>query len=206
MNFDTRSDSRLLRLSVAAAGWALLYAAYRAYYGFGGRLAIIGIPSDEGAWRAINLAAAGLLVGASVLPLVLLPLWGRTGPRRVLLGMAWIIAVGCIMHGLVDDVSRVLSLAGVLEIEYPASIWQSVDSRAADIQDLMFNETWFIVEGLLWAAIAWSVLGPSPARRMWVISAGVAIAGLTLIGLLSAFDVIGQFVVGCAHLCSGVGG
>lgn len=206
MAITVRDDLRLFRFSLAAAGWALLYAAYRAYYGFGGRLAIIGVPADEGTWRAINLAAAGLLLGASILPLVALPLWRRTGPRRVLLGMAWIIAVGCIMHGLVDDVSRVLSLAGVLEIEYPASIWQSVDAHAADIQDLVFNETWFIVEGLLWATIAWSVLGPSPARRLWAVSATVAIAALTVIGLLSAFDVIGQFIVGCVQLCSGAGG
>ena len=192
----------MLRLSVAAAAWAFLYAVYRAYYGFGGRLAIIGVPADEGTWRAINLAAAGVLLGASLLPLVALPLWRRAGPRRMLLAVAWIVTVGCIMHGLVDDFSRVLSLAGVLEIEYPASVWRSVDSRAADIQDLVFNETWFIVEGLLWAAIAWRVLGPSPARRVWVVSAGVTIGALTVIGLLSAFGVIGKFVV-CAQLCSG---
>ena len=190
------NQSRLLRLSGAASAWALIYAGYRAYYGFGGRFAIIGVPADERAWRAINLAAAGLLLGAAVLPLVALPLWKEGRVRRALLAMAWIIAVGCTMHGLIDDISRVLSLAGALQIEYPASIWQSVDSRAADIQDLVFNETWFIGEGLLWAGIAWTAIGPAPLRRWWMVSAAVAVLGLTAIGLLSAFGAIGKVVIG----------
>ena len=66
----------------------------------------------------------------------------------------------------------------------------------ADIQDLVFNETWFIGEGLLWAGIAWTAIGPAPLRRWWMVSAAVAVLGLTAIGLLSAFGAIGKVVIG----------
>ena len=45
-------------------------------------------------------------------------------------------------------------------------------------------------------ALAWTVLGPTPARRAWVAGAVVAIALSTLVGLLSAFGVIGRVVIG----------
>jgi hypothetical protein len=92
-------------------------------------------------------------------------------------------------------VQRVLSLAGLLTIEYPASFWTSLDTRAADLQDLFLNEPWFLLEGRGFAAIAWLVLGPGRARRRWVGSAPVATGVLTLVGLLSATGVIGEAVV-----------
>jgi hypothetical protein len=186
---------RLRRLSVAAAVWALLYGLYRAYYGLGGTIGMAGEVRSEALWRAINLIAAALLVGAAILPIVVLPLWRRAGPRRVLLATAWIIAVGCVMHGLIDDIQRILSLAGLLQIPYP-DLWLSRDERAADLQDLLFNETWFIVEGLLWGAIAWTVLGPSRARRWWTATAVVAVLALTVVGLLSALGITGRLVIG----------
>jgi hypothetical protein len=38
-------------------------------------------------------------------------------------------------------------------------------------------------------------LGRSPGRRWWVATAVVAVAALTSIGLLSAFGVVGTFIV-----------
>jgi hypothetical protein len=189
-------DRQLRRLSYVAAGWAFAYALYRAYYGVGGTVGMIGVPRSDDQWRAINLVAAGLLLGAAVLPLVALSLWASAWPRRVLLAAAWVIAVACIGHALINDILRVLSLAGRYEVFYPPEVWVSVDRTAADLQDLLFNETWFLVEGLVWVAIAWTVLGPSPARRWWLGSAAVAIAGSTVVGLLSAFGVIGRVVIG----------
>ena len=186
----------LRRVSYAAAGWALLYAAYRAYYAFGGTFGMFGVPASDETWRAINLVAAALILGAAALPLIALRLWDRAVPRRALLAIAWVIAVGCVMHGIIDEVTRAMSLAGLLDILYPPGFWASLDRRAADLQDIFFNEPWFIVEGLLWAAIAWIVLGPSDTRRRWVASAAVAVSLLVGIGLLSAFGIIGRFVVG----------
>jgi hypothetical protein len=97
------------------------------------------------------------------------------------------------MHALVDDAERVLSLTGRLELDYP--IFTTVNRRAADLQDLVFNETWFLTEGILWGVLAWIGLGRSPGRRWWVGTAVVAVAALTSIGLLSAFGVVGTFIV-----------
>lgn len=153
-----------------------------------------GRPASQAQWRAINLAAAGLLLVLALLPVAALPLRGRPRLRPVLLALCWVLAVGLTMHGLIDDVQRALSLAGALRIHYP--FFASVNTRAADIQDLAFNETWFIAEGFLWGALAWISLGRSSARRWWIGTALAEIAVLVSIGLFSAFGIIGKFIVG----------
>jgi hypothetical protein len=133
---------------------------------------------------------------AALLPIVMLPLWERQRARPVLLAVCWVVAVGCIMHALIDSIERILSLAGLLTIEYPTGVWASIDHRAADLQDLFFNEPWFLLEGLGFAALAWIVMGPGSRRRQWVGSAIAAILVLTVIGLLSATGVIGKVIIG----------
>jgi hypothetical protein len=86
----------------------------------------------------------------------------------------------------------VLSLAGALRIHYPGHV--TVDRHAADVQDLVFNETWFLAVGFLWGVLAWISLGRSRARRWWAGTAIAAIAVLTAVGMLSAFGVIGRFI------------
>ena len=191
---EARHD--LARLSLLAAFAAFGYGLYRAYYALGGTVGMFGEPASESQWRAINLAAAALLFGAAALPLVARPMWDRPRPRRLLLAVAWVITVACVGHAFINDILRVLSLAGVYEVFYPPEVWNVVDRRAADLQDLIFNETWFLIEGGLWFAIAWTASGPSPARRAWSGSAIVAIVLATLFGLLSAFDVIERVVIG----------
>lgn len=181
-----------LMASVSAAGYGL----YRAYYGLGGTFGMFGEPASDQQWRAINLVAAALLFGAAVLPLAARPLWHRQWPRRFLLAVSWVIAVACIGHAFINDILRVLSLAGVYDVFYPPEVWIDVDRRAADLQDLLFNETWFLLEGGLWFALAWTVMGPVTSRRQWVASAVLAIALATLVGLLTAFGVIGRAVIG----------
>ena len=63
----------LVTVSVITAGWALWYAIYRAYYGFGGTVGMFGTPVSEAQWRGINLAGAALLLGVAVLPVAVLP-------------------------------------------------------------------------------------------------------------------------------------
>ncbi len=188
-----RRQPRLLAVSLVTSGCGLLYAVYRGYYGFGGTAGMFGTPASEAEWRAINLAAAAVLLVLTLLPLFALPLWRRPRLRRVLLGFCWVLAVGFVMHALVDDTQRVLSLAGAEHLDYP--FFTTVDRRAADIQDLAFNETWFATEGLLWGILARMVLGPSPARRWWTGTAIAAVAALTSIGLLSALHVVGRVVI-----------
>jgi hypothetical protein len=182
-------------VSLAAAGCALLYAVYRGYYGLGGTAGMIGTPVSAREWRAINLAAAVALAGVAFAPVGLLPLWRHPRLRRLLLVLSWTLAVGGVMHALIMDTERVCSLAGVLRVHYPASQWATIDRHTADVQDLAFNETWFLAEGMLWGALAWVELGPTPARRWWMATAIAATTALTAAGLLSAFGVIGGVVV-----------
>jgi hypothetical protein len=130
---------------------------------------------------------------AAALPVATIRLWQHGPARSVLLALCWIVAVGCVMHALVDSAARLMSVAGVLHIDFP--YWASIDRRASDLQDLFFNEPWFLVEGLLWGALGWFGLAPSRTRRRWLASGLVMVTVLTVIGVLSAIGVIGKFIV-----------
>jgi hypothetical protein len=177
------------------SGWGLLYALYRGYYAFGGTVGMIGRPADQAEWRTINLIGAVALLAVAVLPVAALRLWRRPRPRRVLLMLCWVLAIGFVMHALVMDTQRVLSLAGALHIHYPAALWATRNNHAADVQDLAFNETWFLAEGLLWGMLGWLGLGPSPARRGWTVTAIGVVAALTALGLLTTFGDAGRLII-----------
>jgi hypothetical protein len=187
---------RLLAVSVALAAWGLGYALYRGYYALGGTLLLPGTLADPRQFRLINAAAVAVLTIAAALPIAVLPLWRRPRARLVLLALCWLVAVGCSMHALINMIQRVLSLAGLLRIEYPATVWASIDRRTADLQDLFFNEPWFLLEGLGFGALGWIVLGAGRGRRLWVGAAIAATLVLTVIGLLSATGVIGKVIIG----------
>ena len=177
----------------AACGWALLYAAY-GDYALGGTIGMFGVPVSMSQWRLINAVGAGIILVGAVLAVATLPLWNRRRMRSVLLALCWVVAVGCVMHAAVDITARILSLAGVLRMDFP--FFASIDCREADLQDLLLNEPWFLVEGLLWGALGWSRLTSVRSRRLWVASAFVATVALTVIGILSAVGIIGTFIVG----------
>ena len=184
-----------VRASRLAAVWSLGYGLYRCYYALGGTIGMLGTPVSLAQWRRINAIGAAMLFITAVLALVLVNAWANRRARPVLLALCWIIAVGCVSHALIDIGQRIASLSGVLTIPYP--FWQSIDRRTADLQDLFFNEPWFFIEGLLWAAIAWvGALRESHRRLWWVGSAAVATIVSTTVGLLSAFGVIGRVIVG----------
>ncbi|MGW6497714.1 DUF3995 domain-containing protein [Nonomuraea angiospora] len=171
----------------------LFYSAYQAYYALGGTVGMFGTPVSHQQWLLINAAAAVILLIAAVVPVATLPLWRHQYGRRGLQALCWMVAVGCVMHATINMIQRVLSLAGVLHMELP--FWASIDRRTADLQDLLFNEPWFLVEGLLWGRLAVVGLGTGTARRRWLISSGTAVAVLTVFGMLSATGVIGVFIV-----------
>jgi len=176
--------------------WSLFYAGYRGYYAVGGTWFLPGRPTDPAQFRLINAAAAVILFIAAATPFAIRPLWYRRGvARATALGLCWVVAVGCVMHAVINIIQRILSLAGLLRIEYPASTWASIDTRTADLQDLLFNEPWFLLEGLGFATLAWIALGPGTARRWWTGTAAAATLALTVVGLLSAFGLIGTLIV-----------
>jgi hypothetical protein len=122
-----------------------------------------GVRVSRAQFESINLVGAVIVAAIGVVPVIGLATWRHARVRRDLLALSWALAVGLVMHGLVDDVQRVASLLGLHEVNYPASAWRSVDRYQADIQDLVFNETWFIGDGLLFATILRSAF-QTPAR------------------------------------------
>ncbi len=190
-----RAQQLLVQASWGAAAWAFGYGLYRAYYAAGGTIGMLGTPVSLQQWRLINAIAAGLLLGAAVLPIAVLNTWQYRRARPILLAVSWVIAVSGVTHGLIGIIQRVFSLAGELTISYP--FWVTIDRRRADLQAIFFNEPWFLIEGLLWVAIAWGgALHEAPGRRWWLISALAATIVATGIGLLSAFGVIEKVIVG----------
>jgi hypothetical protein len=156
---------------------------------------MLGAPVSLDAFVRINAIAGVLLFVAAVLPVLLVNAWSHRRARPFLLTLCWVITVGCASHAVIGMVQRVASLSGALTISYP--FWQTIDRKEADLQALFFNEPWFLIEGVLWAVIAWAgALHDSPRRWWWVGSALIAIAAWTTVGLLSAFGVIGQVIVG----------
>jgi hypothetical protein len=156
---------------------------------------MLGVPVSLESWYRINRAAALLLFATAMLALVQISGWRYRGVRPSLLGVCWIIAVGCVAHALIGIVQRIASLSGRLTIQYP--FWEMIDRREADLQALFFNEPWFLIQGLLWMAIAWfGALHASRRRAWWFGSVFIAIAIALTMGLLSAFGRIGRFIVG----------
>jgi len=49
--------------------------------------------------------------------------------------------------------SDLFSITGVHPTQLPSDVWLSFDRQAADLQDLLLNEPWFLIEGLLWAGL-----------------------------------------------------
>ncbi|HSJ31531.1 MAG TPA: hypothetical protein VK933_08860, partial [Longimicrobiales bacterium] len=185
----------LVRASRFAAGWALLYASYRLYYAAGGTVGMLGTPVSDQQWRMINAVGAAFILIVAGLPLVLLKAWRRRRAQPALLALSWLIAVGSMSHAFIGIIQRISSLTGALTIPYP--FWQTIDRTEADLQALFFNEPWFLVLGLLWAIIAWAgALRASPRRKWWFGSVIAAVAGLTAVGVLSAYGTIGSFFIG----------
>ena len=178
-----------------AAAWTFGYALYRSYYALGGTLGMLGTPTSVEQFRRINAIAAVLLVVVALLAMVLPRVWRGRGGRPLVLALCWIVAVGCVSHALIGVVQRIASLTGSLTIDYP--FWLAIARRKADLQALLLNEPWFLIEGLAWATIAWArPLRESQRRRWWIGSALLATAAATAVGLLSAFGVIGRWIVG----------
>ncbi|BCJ34222.1 hypothetical protein Athai_17250 [Actinocatenispora thailandica] len=197
-HLPTRADPRrrLRRVSLAAGGWALWYAAYRGYYALGGHAFLPGTiePAAQTTFQLLNAAGAIVIATAAAVPVAALPLWRRRRARPVLLAVCWAGAVAGCMHALVDIAERILSLAGAIRVPYPP-MWAEIDRRAADLQDLLFNEPWFLAQGLLFAAVAWLALGPGPGRRRWIGTALAAVGMLLALGLLTVGGVVGRAIV-----------
>ena len=189
---EVTSDRAARRTAAALSLWGFAYACYRAYYAAGGTVGMIGQPVSSAQFRAINAFGAAVLLVAAVLPLVAVRLGFL---RRALPVLGWVGAVGCCMHALVMAVLRVLSLTDRHPTQLRPDLWVSFDRRVADLQDLLLNEPWFFVEGLLWAALGLAFVATA-RRRAWVLSAVAGCLVLTFVGILSGLGVLGTFRLG----------
>lgn len=189
---DDRATPRARGIAIALALWGLAYACYRAYYAAGGTLGMIGEPVSLDQFRMINAVGAGIILLAALLPLVALRLRIL---RRAVPVFGWIGAVGCCMHAVVDMTLRVLSLTGVRPTQLPASVWRSFDRQVADLQDLLVNEPWFLIEGLLWGALGIAFVAKT-RRRTWLLSAIAGTLMLTVVGVLTGLGAIDSFHLG----------
>jgi hypothetical protein len=180
------------RVAAALGLWAAWYGAYRLYYGLGGKIGMIGRPASEAQFRRINLIGAAIILLAALLP----PIAMRARRwRGVFVVVGWIAAVGCCVHALTDVTQDALSLTGLHPIHYPAGLWLSIDRREAALQDGLFNEPWFFVEGCLWGVLALSCLRP-PSRWPWLRSTVVAGAFAYAFGVLTALGAAPSFRYG----------
>ncbi len=183
------------RLAFALAVWGASYAAYRFYYAFGGDIGMIGVPRSPAQFRQINLMGGAIILIAAVLPPVAASAWRHERVRKLVVVAGWIAVVGCCTHAITDEILRLLSLTGVHPTRFSPEFWVSVDRDKADLQDVLLNEPWFFVEGLLAALLALTAL-PRPARAPWLRSAAIACAAASIVGMLSGLDVIPRFHLG----------
>lgn len=174
------------------AAWTFAYACYRAYYAMGGTFGQIGQPVSAARLQAVNALGAAVVLVAAIVPVAALRIAWLDRAMPVL---GWCATVGCGMHALVDGVLRAVSLTGVHPTQLPANVWRSFDRRSADLQDLLLNEPWFLITGLLWAVFALAFVRQA-RRRAWLMSAMIGVAALTAIGVLSGLGVLPTFHVG----------
>jgi hypothetical protein len=189
---DGGNGSHARRISTALALWAFGYACYRTYYAAGGTFGMPGQPVSTAQFRTVNAVGAAIVLVAAVAPRVTVHLRVLAPLVRIL---AWLVAVGCSMHALVDGTLRIFSVTGVHPTQLPASFWRSFDRHVADLQDLLLNEPWFLVEGVLWAAFGLAFVDIT-RRRLWLASVVLGCLLLTVLGVLSGLGVIGSFHLG----------
>ena len=79
--------------------------------------------------------------------------------------------------------------------QFSPEFWLSIDRHTADLQDVLLNEPWFFVEGLLAGLLALAAL-PRAARPFWLRSAAAMCSVASIVGVISGLDVIPRFHLG----------
>lgn len=175
--------------------WAAWYAAYRFYYAFDGRLGMIGEPRSPTQFREINLLGGAIILIAALLPPIAAAVWRRRWVRNLVVVGGWLALVGCCTHAVTDEVLRLFSLTGLHPTEFPPRFWLSVDRHRADLQDVLLNEPWFLIEGGLWGLFALAAVPPS-ARSGWLRSAALTCALASVVGVMNGLGAIPRFHIG----------
>jgi hypothetical protein len=111
----------------AACGWGLVFAGISFYWGSGGHglLDTIGgaierraLADDPAIYAAVWVTGVLKVVGA-VFALALVRPWGRRLPRRAVLVLGWIAAVGTTLYGGVLELTNALAITHVVKPSAP---------------------------------------------------------------------------------------
>jgi hypothetical protein len=124
-----RTSEALARVwpAYAACGWGLIFAGISFYWGSGGHalLDTIGgtiersaLAGDPAIYAAVWVTGVLKVVGA-VLALALVRPWGRRLPRRALLLLGWVAAVGTTLYGGVLELTNTFVVTHVLKPSTP---------------------------------------------------------------------------------------
>lgn len=179
------SPNRPLRLSATAPClWSGLYVLPHLYWALGGEVGFSALKPSATAhaqWEAINWAASVVLVLPVLIGVGLIRFRGQRVVRPVLLAATFAGASIAASHGLYGIVYRILNLVGVVDIDGEAF---AMSEHPWVLWDLLVFEPWFLVEGLLFAAVGWAAATTSQARRRWTIACASGIALATVTGLL----------------------
>lgn len=192
---------RILTACLAVSVGAVAYGLYRGYYALGGTAGQFGAPASPTQWLALNAFAAVALLAAAAVPLLTCVLWRWRAARVTLLVLFSMAAVGLAMHALTDEIQRALSLTGLAarwHVALPADSmagWRWKDQRAADLQDALLNEPWFLAEGILCGCLVRLALENPRRRRWWTVAAVLAVLGMTAYGVLTSVGAVSRAIV-----------
>lgn len=127
---------------------------------------MFGRPASAAEFRRINRIGGAIILLAALLPPLAVRAWRHRIVRASIPVVGWIAAVGCCVHALTDVTQDALGLTGLRPIHHPSGLWSSIDHRAAAVQDAVFNEPWFFIEGCLWGVFALSGLAAALTAAM----------------------------------------
>lgn len=180
----TCADRGAVRRNVfaaALAAWSIAYVLPHLYWGLGGTLGLSAVKPTASAledWRAINLAASGVLVLPAVIAVALI----RGRPGRTRSSVLVVTVVGAAIaasHGIYGITYRALMIAGVIDVDGEPF---DLSRHGWVIWDLVVFEPWFLIEGVLFAGAGGAAVA-AESRRRWTVVCAIAVTAATLTGI-----------------------
>jgi hypothetical protein len=145
--------------------------------------------------RAVNWAVSLILL-AGAAAIWTLPSFRRTDrpPRRLTKlyfeTVVFFIGVGavvCISHALFGFLTKGLYIAGLYAVDFPGALTEHQKWSAAVI-DLLVFEPWFLLEGIMLAAVGWAVQPTARRKRIWLAIVGTVTVLLLAMGIILALS------------------
>jgi hypothetical protein len=141
----------------AAAAWALAFAAYSFYGALGGELGVDQLANDirqqaedrDPGFVAELWVAGALKLAVAFLALALVRSWGKVVPDRAIRIATWVVAIGLLIYGAVNEVQFALMKLELIDTP------DSVGAEAVNWYLFLWEPIW-LLGGCLFAAAALS--------------------------------------------------